>query len=219
MMQSISGLNDAIRVSGGEETSEGLHFRRQAVEPSTATGPPGQRGAVDPLSRVLLPSAALRVDSAEISRGLKPTQRFSTTVRTVKASRTGDWADRSNRREPLIVIVALIIALAAFVARCVAEETKLSEGVAAASSYQIGGHDHCVRPHAAPSNTPAYCGYYVGGGAAHHGEERFAEEGTWGWDYFGRYFSRHIDLGWWHGARYQGGIGAYKTDGPKLHHD
>ena len=99
-----------------------------------------------------------------------------------------------------------------------AEDQKPSDGAAAASSYQMGDHNDCIARYAHPSNTPAYGGYYVGGGATFHGDERFADEGTWGWDYFGRHLNRHIDLGWWHGARYQGGIGAYKTDGPKLVH-
>src|SRR6266404_9043296 len=84
-----------------------------------------------------------------------------------------------------------------------ADADKDPDGAAAASSYQIGGHDDCLSRHAHPSNTPAYGGYYVGGGAPHHGDERFADEGTWGWDYFGHHFNRHIDLGWWHGGRYQ----------------
>jgi hypothetical protein len=99
-----------------------------------------------------------------------------------------------------------------------ADEQKPTDGAAAASSYQIGGHNDCIARYAHPSITPAYGGYYVGGGATFHGDERFADEGTWGWDYFGRHLNRHIDLGWWHGAHYQGGIGAYKTDGPKLVH-
>ena len=36
-----------------------------------------------------------------------------------------------------------------------------------------------------PSDTPNYRGYYVGGGAAVHGQPRSANEGTWGWDYGG----------------------------------
>ena len=66
------------------------------------------------------------------------------------------------------------------------------------------------------SNTPEYCGYYVGGGTQCHGEPRFTDEGTWGWDYFGAIFHRRVMLWWSHGGRYQGGAGAYKPDGPKL---
>jgi hypothetical protein len=73
---------------------------------------------------------------------------------------------------------------------------------------------------AQPSNTPAQIGYYVGGGCpcCRHGDPHHVLEGTWGWDWTGFCFHRKVDLLWWHG-RYQGGTGAYKTDGPQiLHH-
>jgi hypothetical protein len=71
---------------------------------------------------------------------------------------------------------------------------------------------------ALPSDTGHYLGYHVGGGAvnAHKAEPRQADEGTWGWDYQGWLVPRRVALGWWHGRRYQGGGGAYKTDGPRL---
>ncbi|MEI7685152.1 MAG: hypothetical protein WCL32_09005 [Planctomycetota bacterium] len=61
-------------------------------------------------------------------------------------------------------------------------------------------------------------GYYIGGGAGNprKAEPRNADDGTWGLDYSGWLIHRRVDLGWWHGRRYQGGPGAYKTDGPKL---
>jgi hypothetical protein len=60
-------------------------------------------------------------------------------------------------------------------------------------------------------------GYYVGGGSAWHwGEPRKLNEGTWGWDYKGFGLPKHIALQWSHGRRYQGGTGAYKTDGPPV---
>jgi hypothetical protein len=61
-------------------------------------------------------------------------------------------------------------------------------------------------------------GYAVGGGCPYprHAEPPTAAEGTWGWDYQG-WLPRWVTLGWWHG-RYQGGTGAYQTDGPKLLH-
>jgi hypothetical protein len=70
---------------------------------------------------------------------------------------------------------------------------------------------------AQPSITPAYVGYYVGGGCPYyrHGEPRHPLEGTWGWDWTGYCFHRKVDLLWWHGRRYQGGTGAYRTDGPR----
>jgi hypothetical protein len=71
---------------------------------------------------------------------------------------------------------------------------------------------HCARP----SETHAYVGYYVGGGSPCLGDHRFANEGTWGWDYQGCLIPRKVFLCWWHGRCYQGGTGAYKTDGPHL---
>ena len=81
--------------------------------------------------------------------------------------------------------------------------------------------DHSYYPEvgrcARPSKGPDYTGYYVGGGAPCRGEPRCSTEGTWGWDYKGRCFSRNVWLDWWHGRRYQGGSGNYKTDGPECH--
>ena len=69
---------------------------------------------------------------------------------------------------------------------------------------------------ARPSDTGRYTGYTVGGGARlRKGEPPLAHEGTWGWDYVGGRFQRRVILNWWHGRRYQGGSGAYRTDGPK----
>ncbi|MBI3821148.1 MAG: hypothetical protein HY289_00540 [Planctomycetes bacterium] len=67
-----------------------------------------------------------------------------------------------------------------------------------------------------PSDTGRYIGYHVGGGAGQprKAEPRQDDEGTWGWDYQG-WLPRRVILGWWHGRRYQGGTGAYATDGPK----
>ena len=72
---------------------------------------------------------------------------------------------------------------------------------------------------AMPSETKGNVGYHVGGGNPfpHHAEPRFADEGTWGWDYQGWLLPRRVINGWWHGRRYQGGTGTYKTDGPKFH--
>ncbi len=88
-----------------------------------------------------------------------------------------------------------------------------------ADEFACAGMPQWVRAHAIPSYTHHYGGYYVGGGAAFHGEGRYINEGTWGWDYFGIAFQKRIALNWWHGARYQGGLGAYKTDGPKIEHE
>jgi len=70
-----------------------------------------------------------------------------------------------------------------------------------------------------PSETKGNVGYHVGGGNPYlrFAEPRNEDEGTWGWDYQGWFLPRRILNGWWHGRRCQGGTGAYKTDGPKLH--
>src|SRR5712691_1746294 len=77
------------------------------------------------------------------------------------------------------------------------------------------GWPQSVAPWARPSFGDHECGYYVGGGAPFHGDSRCWDEGTWGWDYHGRLFDKRIWLGWHHGRRAQGGVGAYRTDGPR----
>lgn len=79
------------------------------------------------------------------------------------------------------------------------------------------GQPHTVARWARGTNSPSYSGYYVGGGAAWHGEPRRCEEGTWGWDYApGHALSPKVALGWWHGRKSQGGTGAYRTDGARF---
>ena len=80
-------------------------------------------------------------------------------------------------------------------------------------------HTHCqagcplqVACYARPSDTPQYIGYYVGGGSAVGGTHRCCEEGTWGWDYHGCFLPHRVLLYWSH-CRYQGGTGAYATEG------
>jgi hypothetical protein len=69
------------------------------------------------------------------------------------------------------------------------------------------GYPYCISCLARPSEEPADCGYYVGGGAHHGGDERTPYEGTWGWDY-SPWFTR-VRLAWYHGRRFQGGEGQY----------
>ena len=78
--------------------------------------------------------------------------------------------------------------------------------------FQRAGNPECIAWRARPSNGPGDAGYYVGGGAPFRGEARTVSEGTWGWDYQGPFCFRRIDLGWWHGARSQGGAGQYQPD-------
>jgi len=83
------------------------------------------------------------------------------------------------------------------------------------------GYPQSVVPWAIPSDTGHYVGYPIGGGCPVKilADAPLREEGTWGWDYQGWLLPRRVILGWWHGRRYQGGTGAYKTDGPQCHGD
>lgn len=87
-----------------------------------------------------------------------------------------------------------------------------------ACSEQRSGYSQNIAWWARPSDTGRYVGYYVGGGNPwhRHADAPTAAEGTWGWDYQGGCFRRNVILGWWHDRRYQGGIGAYRTDGPHV---
>lgn len=85
-----------------------------------------------------------------------------------------------------------------------------------AADHARAGCAMLVRPHAIPSNTRHYGGYQVGGGAPLLGSDPTLDEGAFGWDYFGLTIPKRVALNWTH-RRYQGGTGAYKTDGPRLH--
>jgi hypothetical protein len=80
-------------------------------------------------------------------------------------------------------------------------------------TMERAGFPLTVSPHAQPTVTPAYTGYFIGGGTAHGGEPRRVEEGTWGLDYGGYHLPRLTRLGWSHGRRFQGGGGTYTTEG------
>ena len=73
----------------------------------------------------------------------------------------------------------------------------------------------CNHPEA--SVTSGGIGYYVGGGVClghGPGHARYPDEGTWGWDDTGFHsWRRRVILGWSHGRKYQGGTGAYWTEG------
>jgi hypothetical protein len=77
------------------------------------------------------------------------------------------------------------------------------------------GYPQCVACYAVPAYIKGWTGYYVGGGAAVHGECRGPADGTWGWDYEGHYLPHRVILRWWHG-KYQGGRGAYEPNGPEV---
>ncbi len=80
------------------------------------------------------------------------------------------------------------------------------------------GFPRLLSGHLETSATEGGIGYHVGGGAPlGHGVGRLAGDGTWGWDETGsRHFRRRVILGWSQGRKYQGGTGAYRTDGPVM---
>ena len=84
--------------------------------------------------------------------------------------------------------------------------------------YRRAGQPQKIAPWAVLTDNHHYDGYFVGGGAAWRGDARREDEGTWGFDYVRLILRKRVDLGWWHGRFRQGGSGAYKTDGPHLHH-
>ncbi|MCY2976069.1 MAG: hypothetical protein NTW52_15545 [Planctomycetota bacterium] len=85
------------------------------------------------------------------------------------------------------------------------------------NGHERAGYPLCVGNFAKPSISSDYSVGYVGGGSLFSGFQRFPSEGTFGLDYAGHWFSRKTWLHWSHGRRYQGGAGAYATEGPKLH--
>lgn len=84
--------------------------------------------------------------------------------------------------------------------------------------FARAGNPQCLSPFAKPTESPHETGYFVGGGArtrARQGEHRRATDGTWGTDYTGILFPKHIELNWWHGSRFQGGGLGYRNVGPR----
>lgn len=68
-----------------------------------------------------------------------------------------------------------------------------------------------------PTDNGYYVGYYVGGGSIYKKKTRGPGplDGTFGWDYKGpKWLNPFVALRW--GRRYQGGVGAYKIDGPQI---
>jgi hypothetical protein len=80
------------------------------------------------------------------------------------------------------------------------------------------GFPRSLSKHLEASRTAGGIGYYVGGGVpCGQGAGRRPIDGTWGWDETGsRHFRRRMILGWSQGRKYQGGTGAYHTDGPVM---
>ncbi|WZO97943.1 hypothetical protein EP7_004995 [Isosphaeraceae bacterium EP7] len=123
------------------------------------------------------------------------------------------------RRPRLVLIV--VAAIGAIALRASADDAQRGRGHVKAPRVQSerdAGYPHCVSPHAAPSITPSYGGYYVGGGWPLHrrGNAPRPDDGTFGWDYTGRgLFRPRVNLGFSHRFR-QGSGGPYATEGPKI---
>ena len=129
------------------------------------------------------------------------------------------------RRPPFLFVSLVSVACAAsavahdwtpFMGRP-ATERKHFQG----NQFDRAGNPECISPLAKPTESPHEEGYYVGGGAHEHarqGEERRHHEGVFGTDYTGLLIRKRTNLGWWHGQRYQGGVGSYRTDGPRIVH-
>lgn len=119
----------------------------------------------------------------------------------------------------LIVHGCLAGMLAQLPADCAPQPTAYNQPAGdSPARHQQAGWPKCVAWWAIPSDTGAYCGYLVGGGCPYHcvADAPTTAEGTWGWDYVGRWFQRNVNLGWWHDRR-EGG-GTYQTEGPRLLH-
>ena len=78
------------------------------------------------------------------------------------------------------------------------------------------GYPNCIGLFAKPSTDAYHQVGYVGGGTLFGGSSRHIDEGTFGMDYSGHWFSRKTWLKWSHGDRHQGGAGRYETEGPRL---
>ena len=83
-------------------------------------------------------------------------------------------------------------------------------------SMRRAGNPQNVAHWAIPSPNQRYVGYYVGGGTTFGGDPRQPDDGVWGLDYQGGILPRRVIQNFSHGRRYQGGTGAYKTDGPRV---
>ena len=119
-------------------------------------------------------------------------------------------------RARLLLLLAALAATASGCSMCDCVRNSLVSHRLPAESRERAGNPEQVSDCAGPSDTGSYIGYAVGGGAACGGDGPSVDDGTWGWDYQGWCWPSKVILGWWHGERYQGGEGAYKTDGPRL---
>jgi hypothetical protein len=84
------------------------------------------------------------------------------------------------------------------------------------NGFARAGYPFCIGRFAKPSTDTHHQVGYVGGGTLFGGSGRRRDEGTFGMDYSGAWFSRMTWLKWSHGARYQGGAGRYETEGSRI---
>ncbi len=81
-------------------------------------------------------------------------------------------------------------------------------------TWKQSGYANMVKKHAKPLNTPDYDGYWVGGSSWKGKASGPSQmQGTYGRDYFGKFFDRVVVLGWTNKEHDKVGTGKYATDG------
>ena len=114
----------------------------------------------------------------------------------------------------LVLIASVLLATAVRADECPTEN--LYQHASCEEIERSGWPRDCWR-WAKPQAVCDYVGYYVGGGAPRYrGRARCPAEGTWGWDYHGKWFPRRVSLAWFCQPRWQGGEGQYQPDGPRV---
>jgi hypothetical protein len=109
-------------------------------------------------------------------------------------------------------------------ARAAEHRTETLYSPACCEEVERAGCPRDVSRWARVQNPCFYTGYYLGGSAASDENVRqFWNQGTWGWDYSGKYIARLVRLDFRCSPQYQGGAGNYRPDGPRvceaLHHE
>jgi hypothetical protein len=117
-----------------------------------------------------------------------------------------------------VTAMRALLATAAFMVASIIVRAR-AESLYDVPSYcdvQRAGDPRSIAPWAKPQDPCKYDGYYAGGGAWRYKHDgRGCHQGTWGWDYTGKWVHPLVRLGWTHPPRYQGGTGSYQPDGPR----
>jgi hypothetical protein len=116
------------------------------------------------------------------------------------------------------ILLGIGLAVGMFAPRASAEEPTLSTIGTSFSKDCRGQAAPRVATYARPSYSAKEIGYEVGGGCALLGHTPTPAQGTWGWDYGGCIGWKIVALNRSNHGRYQGGAGAYRTDGLNLLH-